>query len=46
MRLAVKKIILLAAVLALLFCCAGCHFGGSVSDLYALPQMPVRYQEL
>ncbi len=41
-----KKIIFLAAMLALLLSCTGCLFGGSVSELYALPQMPVRYQEL
>lgn len=41
-----KKIILLAAVLTMLWTCTGCLFGGSVSELYALPQMPVRYQEL
>ena len=41
-----KKIILLTVVFAVLLTCTGCLFGGSVSELYALPQLPVRYQEL
>ncbi len=41
-----KKIALLALLCALLGTAAGCLFNAPVSELYALPQMPVQYQEL
>lgn len=47
MRRKAKKALLLCVVLtAVLLTMTGCLFSGSVSELYALPQMPEQYQEL
>lgn len=46
MRRMAKKLIFLASLAALLLTATGCLFSASVSELYALPQMPVQYQEL